>query len=210
MTSNSRRSSARQARPDLAQLSTVLTLGMTAWWLAPARPLSWNAPLAPRRIIGGSGTGMALKAPADPQPGDDARHVRDQALRQVAGLRARIGDDLLALAVIELLRHLQRPGGRPAEARAAQLLQRGQVVQPRRPLPLVLDLDRQRAVEPSAAAAIASASLALDDPLLRRVPHAGTGRPSAWAVGDHLEVGAAARSCGSPARAGRRWPASAS
>jgi hypothetical protein len=34
-----------------------------------------------------------------------------------------------ALAVIELLRHLQRLAGRPAESRAAEFLQRRQIVQ---------------------------------------------------------------------------------
>lgn len=49
-----------------------------------------------------------------PQSGHDSRHVRDQALRQVADLGARVGDDLFALAVIELLRHFQCLAGRPA------------------------------------------------------------------------------------------------
>src|SRR4051812_38854239 len=53
------------------------------------------------------------------QPSHDLRHVRYQALWHVSHLGARIGDDLLALTVIELLRHLERLAGRPAEARAA-------------------------------------------------------------------------------------------
>jgi hypothetical protein len=56
---------------------------------------------------------------ADPQPGHDPQHVIYQALRQVAHLGARVGDDLLALAVIEFLRDFERLGGRPAESRAA-------------------------------------------------------------------------------------------
>src|ERR1700733_2722258 len=53
------------------------------------------------------------------QPGHDLRYVRYQALRQVTHLGARIGDDLLALTVIELLRHRERLARRPTEARAA-------------------------------------------------------------------------------------------
>src|SRR3954466_7809587 len=55
-----------------------------------------------RRI--GHGDGAERLPPL--QPDHDLRHVRYQALRQVAHLCARVGDDLLALAVIELLRHL--------------------------------------------------------------------------------------------------------
>src|SRR5215469_6740340 len=73
-------------------------------------------------MIGGSGTGIALndfptRSPTDP------RHVLYQALRQVADLCAGIGDDLLALAVIELLSYPERLGSWPAEAQAAEVLQ---------------------------------------------------------------------------------------
>jgi hypothetical protein len=47
---------------------------------------------------------------------------------------ARIGDDLFALAIIELLRHLECLAGRPAETRTAQFLQRRQIMQLGRPL----------------------------------------------------------------------------
>ena len=43
--------------------------------------------------------------------GDDPRHVRYQAFWQVAHLRAGVGDDLLALAVVEFLGDLKRPSG---------------------------------------------------------------------------------------------------
>jgi hypothetical protein len=48
---------------------------------------------------------------AHPQSGQDPRYVRYQALRQIAYLCARIGNDLLALAVIQLLRHFERFAG---------------------------------------------------------------------------------------------------
>ena len=46
-----------------------------------------------------------------PQSGNDLRHVRYQALRQIAHFGTRIGDNLLALAVIKLLRHFERFAG---------------------------------------------------------------------------------------------------
>src|SRR5947207_13615055 len=54
-------------------------------------------------MIGRSGTGIALNDCPHPQSGHDPRHIRYQTLRQVAHLGARIGDDLLALAIIEVL-----------------------------------------------------------------------------------------------------------
>src|SRR6267142_52339 len=73
---------------------------------------------------------------AHPQSSYDSRHVRCQALRQIAYLCARIGDNLLALAVIQLLRHFERCAGCPTEARAAEFLQRRQIMQLGWPLPL--------------------------------------------------------------------------
>ena len=128
-------------------------------------------------------------APGAPflQGGHDARHVGDQAFRQVARLGAGIGDDLLALAVIELLRHLQRAGRRPAEARAAEALQRGQVVQAGRRLPLLLHLHRERPLEALGQGGDGLGILALQDALLRRVPHA---QPPGLDLGrrHHLEI----------------------
>jgi hypothetical protein len=85
------------------------------------------------------GYGDCTERLAHPQSGNDPRSVRYQALRQVAHLGARIGDDLLALTIIELLRHLKCLAGRPAEARAAEFLQRRQIMQLGWPLPLILD-----------------------------------------------------------------------
>src|SRR5450432_2395301 len=48
---------------------------------------------------------------AHPQSGHDSRYVRYQALWQIAYLRPGIGDNLLALAVIQLLRHFERFAG---------------------------------------------------------------------------------------------------
>src|SRR3954467_5841396 len=58
----------------------------------------------------------------DLQSGHDLRHVRYQALRQVAPLRARIGDDLLALSVVEFLRHLDRGSCWPANRNASYIV----------------------------------------------------------------------------------------
>ena len=77
-----------------------------------------RAPADHRRI----GHGDCAERLTHLQSGHDLRYVRYQALRQVAHLSARIGDDLLALTVIEFLRYLKRLAGRPAEARTAKLL----------------------------------------------------------------------------------------
>src|SRR3954470_6184465 len=105
------------------------------------------------------------------QPCHDFRHVRYQALRQVTHLSTRICDDLLTLAVIELLRHRERLAGRPAEARAAEFLQRRQVVQLGRALSLVFDPHGERALEPFSCFDDVLRNLALEDSLLRRVAH---------------------------------------
>src|ERR1700722_8442007 len=81
------------------------------------------------------------------QAGDDLRNIRYQALREITHLGARIGDDLLALAGIEFLSDFQRLAGRPTEARAAQFLERRQIVELWRPLPLVFNTHAQRALE---------------------------------------------------------------
>ena len=122
------------------------------------------------------------------QSGHDPRHVRDQALRQVTNLGARIGDDLLAGAVIELLRHLERLAGRPAEARAAEFLQRRQIVQLRRPLPLVLDAHAKHALEIPRRIGDGLGRLAPDNSLLRRVPHLEVSTGD-FGSGDNLEIG---------------------
>src|SRR5665213_865024 len=106
-----------------------------------------------------------------PEPGRDPRYVRYQALRQVAHLGARIGDDLLALAVIEFLRHRERLAGRPAEARAAELLQRRQVVQLGWPLPLILDAHGKRTLKAFSCLDDVPSNLAPDNSVLGRVPH---------------------------------------
>src|SRR6202011_1681411 len=93
------------------------------------------------------------------------RHVLYQALRQVADLGAGIGDDLLALAVIELLRHLKRLGSRPTEARTAKFLQRRQIVQLGWSLPLFLDAHAKRALEAPSRIDDVLGNLAPDNPL---------------------------------------------
>src|SRR5215471_17730238 len=138
-------------------------------------------------MIGGSGTGIALndfptRSPTDP------RHVLYQALRQVADLCAGIGDDLLALAVIELLSYLERLGSRPAEARAAELLQRRQIVQLGRPLPLLLDAHAKRPLEAPGRIDDVLGNLTPDNSLLRRVPHPESTAHDVGG-GDNLKIG---------------------
>lgn|GEM_PF-6772947 len=105
------------------------------------------------------------------QSGHDPRHVRDQALRQVADLGARVGDDLLARTVIELLRHLERLAGKPAEARAAEFLQRRKIVQLGDPCRLS---STRTDSSPSKSRGIGDSlgHLAPDNPFLRRMPQA--------------------------------------
>ena len=122
------------------------------------------------------------------QSGHDLRHVRYQALRQVAHLGARIGDDLLALAVIELLRHLERLAGRPAEARAAEFLQRRQIVQLGWSLPLVLDAHAKRALETLSGVDDGLGNLTLENSLLRRVAHLELAARN-FRGGDNFKIG---------------------
>jgi hypothetical protein len=122
-------------------------------------------------MIGGSVHRDCVERFTHTQSGHDPRHVLYQVLRQVADLGARIGDDLLALAVIQFLRHLKRLGGRPAEARAAEFLQRRQIVQFGRSLPLILDAHPKRALETPSRIDYVLGNFAPDNSLLRRVPH---------------------------------------
>ena len=139
-------------------------------------------------MTGGVGHGDCAERLAHPQSGHDLRHVRYQALRQVAHLGAGIGDDLLALAVIEFLRHLERLGRQPAEARTAKFLQRRQIVQLGRPLPLLLDAHAKRALEAPSRIDDVLGNLAPDNPLLRRVTHPEL-TASHVGGGDNLKIG---------------------
>src|SRR5208337_1263314 len=93
----------------------------------------------------GIGHGDCAERLARLQAGDDLRNIRYQALREITNLGAGIGDDLLTLAVIEFLGEFQRLASRPTEARAAQFLERGQIMELWRPLPLVLNTHAKRA-----------------------------------------------------------------
>src|SRR3984893_16285287 len=119
-------------------------------------------------MTSGSGTGIAL----NDFPTRSSATIRGTSfikLLQLADLGAGIGDDLLAVAVIEFLRHLERLGRRPAEARTAKFLQRGQIVQLGRSLPLFLDAHTKRAFEATSRVHHFLGKLAPDNPLLRRV-----------------------------------------
>jgi hypothetical protein len=105
------------------------------------------------------------------QSGHDLRDVRYKVLRQIANLRAGIRDDLLALTVLKFLRDLQRLGCRPSEARRAQFLQRGQIMQLGRPLALVFDAYRKRALEVSSRVGDAFGNFATKNPFLWSMPH---------------------------------------
>ena len=102
--------------------------------------------------------------------------------RQIADLGARVGQNLLARAVIEFLGNLERLRGRPAEAGAAQLLERGQVVQPGRALASVLDTHPERTREAPRRLEHLLRRLAFENAPLRRVPASATPPPSACAV----------------------------
>jgi hypothetical protein len=84
----------------------------------------------------GIGHGDCAQRLARLQAGDDLRNIRYQAFREITHLGAGIGDDLLALAIIEFLSDFQRLAGRPTEARAAQFLELRQIVELWRPLSL--------------------------------------------------------------------------
>src|SRR5450759_1073876 len=134
------------------------------------------------------GHGDCAERLAHPKSGHDPRHVCYQALRQVAHLGARIGDDLLALAVIELLRHRKCLAGRPAEARGAEFLQRRQIVQLGWPLSLILDAYPKRALEALSQISNLLSNLAPNNPVLRRVPHLELAARNLCG-GDNFEIG---------------------
>ena len=120
----------------------TLTFGTMAWCDTPSSALSQKWPDLPLRITGW--TDLQMGEAAQPrQRGDDGRHVGDLVLGQIAGLGAGVGDELLAVAVIELLGDGERLVGGPAPALAAGLLQRRQVEQARRRLPAMLDRHRR-------------------------------------------------------------------
>src|ERR1700730_16538704 len=88
------------------------------------------------------------KAAQAGQRADNRRHVADLIFAQVTGFRARIGDQLLAGAVIKLLRHRKRLVGRPAPTLATGLLQRGEVEEAWRRLPLFFNRDAEGPLVP--------------------------------------------------------------
>src|SRR5271157_2944497 len=128
----------------------------------------------------GIGHGDCAERLARLQAGDDLRDIRCQALREITHLGAGIGDDLLALAVIEFLSDFKRLAGRPTEARAAQFLKRGQIVELWRPVPLIFNTHAEHALEALGRFDDLLGDLPPDNSLLRRVPHleltAGYGR----------------------------------
>src|ERR1700730_12831284 len=88
------------------------------------------------------------KAAEAGQRADTRWHVADLIFAQVTGFRARIGDQLLAVAVIKLLRHRKRLVGRPAPTLATGLLQRGEIEEAWRPLPVFFNRDAERPLMP--------------------------------------------------------------
>ena len=145
---------------------------------------------------------MPLFAPADDRLGrhgqsaeglsgcqrrDHRRHIGDQAFRQIPRFGAGVGDEFLALAIIQRLRHLQRMRGGPAEPRPAQSLQGGQIVQPGRRLAFVLHLDRERSREALRTSGDGVRVLPFQDFLRRSMAH---GKDPALGVrhGHHLEI----------------------
>src|SRR6516164_5929197 len=159
----------RKARPDLPQVVDRVDVGNDGVMARTLQPLVVESAVRAfaddRRI----GHGDRAERLAHPQSGHDLWHVRYQALWQVTHLGARIGDDLLALAVVEFLRHRERLARRPAEARAAYFLQRRQIVQFGWPLPLSLDAHAKRALKALSGVDDGLGDLTLEDSLLRRM-----------------------------------------
>jgi hypothetical protein len=125
----------------------TLTLGTMAWCGTPLSALSQKMPgLAAADY--GPGDHKVRKA-AQPSHGlDNGRHVVDLALGEMAGLGPGIGDDFLALTIVEFLRDRKGLICGPTPALAAGLLQRRQIKQTRWGLPAMLDGYGQRAGMP--------------------------------------------------------------
>ena len=132
--------------------------------------------------------GDLLEGLTDLQTRHDPRRIRNQVLGQIAHLGPGIGDDLLALAVIELLGDLQRLGRRPAEPGRAEFLQRGEIMELGRALLLVLDPHAQRTRETLRRLDHQIGLFALQNPLLRRMPHL-EGAPRDLCGRDDLKIG---------------------
>ena len=122
------------------------------------------------------------------QASHDPGHIIDQVFRQIPHLGTGIGDDLLALAVVEFLRDFQRLGRRPAEARGAQFLQRGQIVKLGRTLALLFNTHGERALKVSCGLDDELSGFAVEDPILRRVAHLELAARNLGG-GDDLKIG---------------------
>ena len=161
----------RKTRPDLPQVVDRVDVGNDGVMAGALESLVMETAACALPDNRGIGHRDRAERLTRLQAGHDLRNIRYQALREIAHLGAGIGDDLLSLAIIEFLSDFQRLAGRPAEARAAQFLQRGQIVELWRPLPLVFDAHAKRALEVPGRFDDLLGNLAPDNSLLRRVPH---------------------------------------
>ena len=84
------------------------------------------------------------EAPQRRQRTGDDRHIGNLVLTQMPRLGARIGDQLLAIAIIELLGNRQCLIGSPAPFLRADLLQGRKIIKFGRSLPLTFDFDTKR------------------------------------------------------------------
>ena len=106
----------RKTRPDLPQVVDRVDVGNDRVMAGAFKSLVMEAAACALPDDRGIGHRDCAERLALLQGGDDLRNVRYQALREITHLGAGIGDDLLALAVIEFLGNFQRLAGRPTEA----------------------------------------------------------------------------------------------
>ena len=141
----------RKTRPDLPQVVDRVDVGNDGVMAGALESLvSGKLPLAPFLMIGGSGTAIALNDLPACRPATIFGTSGIKLSGEITHLGAGRGADLLALAVIEFLERLPAscwPGHNPGSARAAQFLERRQIVELWRPLPLVFNTHPQRAPE---------------------------------------------------------------
>src|SRR5208337_672977 len=112
----------RKTRPDLSQVVDRVDVGNDGVMAGALKSLVTESAACALSDNRGIGHRDRTERLTRLQACHDLRNIRYQALREITYLGAGIGDDLLTLAVIELLGDFQRLAGRPAEARAAQFL----------------------------------------------------------------------------------------
>ena len=128
----------RRSSGEKRLTSCSTSVGMIAWWSVDLRVVD---DARERQLLQAEHVARGRGVLADRlERGGGRLQLRDEVAGEPARARSRIGDRLLVL--VERLRGLQRAARGEAEAAVRVALQRGEVVEQRRALGLLLALDR--------------------------------------------------------------------